>query len=62
MSSRRCGRRTRRELLAAVERETGSSRQSGSIQAAETILAELPGYIDHYDQHREWIRGLIGRR
>jgi hypothetical protein len=38
---------TRRRLKAAVD--------------GDKLLADVPGYIDHYDQHRGWILDLIGR-
>ena len=31
------------------------------LVAALTLLAEVPGYTDHYDQHRGWIGDLVGK-
>ncbi|MBM3221536.1 MAG: DinB family protein [Candidatus Rokubacteria bacterium] len=28
---------------------------------AESFVADVGGYADHYDQHRDWIRELVGR-
>ena len=35
---------------------------SSTSDAAATLLADVPGYAEHYDQHRGWIRELVGRR
>jgi hypothetical protein len=32
------------------------------LVAALTLLAEVPGYADHYEQHRGWIGDLVGTR
>ena len=44
---------TRSRLTAAVAGAAGA--------AGEKLLEGLPGYIDHYDQHRGWILELVGR-
>ena len=45
---------TRARLAAAVKR----SEPSG---AAAALLKDVPGYTEHYDQHRGWILALVGR-
>ena len=30
------------------------------LVAAMTLLGDVPGYADHYEQHREWIGKLVG--
>src|SRR5687768_4130476 len=44
---------TRARLSAAVAGTAGAS--------GEKLLADVPGYIDHYDQHRGWILELVAR-
>ena len=44
---------TRARLTAAIAGTAG--------RAGAALLANLPGYIDHYDQHRGWIVELVGR-
>ena len=42
-----------RARLAATGREGGP--------AATTLLSDVPGYTEHYGQHRGWIEELVGR-
>jgi hypothetical protein len=44
---------TRVRVVAAVSGVAGG--------AGDKLLADLPGYIDHYDQHRGWIEELVRR-
>lgn len=44
---------TRTRLAAAVD--------SASSPGGDKLLADAPGYIEHYDQHRGWILALVGR-
>jgi hypothetical protein len=44
---------TRARLTAAMAGTAGA--------AGDKLLADLPGYIHHYDQHRGWIVELVGR-
>jgi hypothetical protein len=39
-------------------RETHAATRA-RLAAAVTLLNEVPGYADHYDQHRGWIRELV---
>jgi hypothetical protein len=50
---RRTHTETRARLAAAVE--------SDSSPAAKTLLGDVPGYTEHYDQHRGWIEELVRR-
>jgi hypothetical protein len=34
----------------------------GGAPSADGFLADVPGYADHYDQHRGWIAELVERR
>ena len=47
-----------KEVLHAL-RETHAATRARLV-AAVTLLAAVPGYADHYGQHRGWIRELIG--
>ena len=46
-----------RARLAAI-----ASAGSAPAGAAASLLADVPGYADHYGQHRGWILELVGRR
>jgi hypothetical protein len=46
---------TRARLSAAV-----SGGASVPSPADDKLLADIPGYIEHYDQHRGWIVELVG--
>jgi hypothetical protein len=35
---------------------------AGEAATAEGFVVEVPGYADHYDQHRGWIIDLVGAR
>ena len=43
-----------RARLAAAELDSSSD-------AAKKLLADAPGYTEHYDQHRGWIEELVAR-
>ena len=45
---------TRSRLAAAASSDHHSA-------ADEKLLADVGGYIEHYDQHRGWILALVGR-
>ncbi len=55
---------TRARLAALVDGTAGRSSVSTTpdAHAASTLLADVPGYTEHYKQHRDWIRQLVGRR
>lgn len=55
---------TRARLAALVDGTAGRSSVSTTpdAHAASTLLADVPGYTEHYKQHRDWIRELVGRR
>jgi len=40
-------------------RETHAATRARLV-AAVTLLTDVPGYTDHYAQHRGWIRELVG--
>lgn len=46
-----------KEVLHAL-RETHAATRA-RLQAAVTLLSEVPGYADHYEQHRGWIGELV---
>jgi hypothetical protein len=49
--------RSLKDVLHAL-RETHAATRA-RLAAAVTLLGEVPGYADHYDQHRGWIRALV---
>jgi hypothetical protein len=51
------------EVMDAVRKTHAATRaRLAAPDATATVLAEVPGYTEHYDQHRTWIRELIEGR
>jgi hypothetical protein len=51
--------RSLKDVLHAL-RETHAATRA-RLAAAVMLLGEVPGYADHYDQHRGWIRELVDK-
>jgi hypothetical protein len=51
--------RSLKDVLRAL-RETHAATRA-RLGAAVTLLSEVPGYADHYDQHHGWIRELVDK-
>jgi hypothetical protein len=51
--------RSLKEVLDALRTTHDATR--ARLVAALTLLSEVPGYADHYDQHRGWIGELVSR-
>ena len=50
-----------RDTHAATRARVAALLGPAGAPAAGTLLSEVPGYTEHYEQHQRWIRELAGR-
>jgi len=43
-------------------RATHATTRARAAAGDAALLKDLPGYVEHYDQHRGWIEALVGVR
>ena len=51
---------TLRTTHAKTRSEIAAIANGASSDSAESFLADVPGYAEHYEQHCGWIRELVG--